>query len=85
MNLLDIVLLYSQVSPVVPMSADTWSLSFAKYLELRFHGGMYRRRGQAGTVCPHSLHHEHYQYFGMRNIVASFKYVQMLYLSEVPS
>ncbi|XP_023718004.1 1-phosphatidylinositol 3-phosphate 5-kinase isoform X3 [Cryptotermes secundus] len=62
------------VSPVVPMSADTWSLSFAKYLELRFHGGMYRRRGQAGTVCPHSLHHEHYQYFGMRNIVASFKY-----------
>ncbi|KDR20319.1 1-phosphatidylinositol 3-phosphate 5-kinase isoform X2 [Zootermopsis nevadensis] len=65
------------VSPVVPMSADTWSLSFAKYLELRFHGGMYRRRGQEGTVCSHSLHHEHYQYFGMRNIVASFKYTSI--------
>jgi 1-phosphatidylinositol-3-phosphate 5-kinase len=57
------------------MSADTWSLSFAKYLELRFHGGMYQRRGREGTVCTHSLHHEHYQYFGMGNIVASFKYV----------
>ncbi|XP_069701423.1 1-phosphatidylinositol 3-phosphate 5-kinase isoform X2 [Periplaneta americana] len=65
------------VSPVVPMSADTWSLSFAKYLELRFHGGIYRRRGQEGTVCPHSLHHEHYQYFGMQNIVASFKYTSI--------
>ncbi|KAJ9599192.1 hypothetical protein L9F63_010323, partial [Diploptera punctata] len=65
------------VSPVVPMSADTWALSFAKYLELRFHGGMYKRRGQEGTYCPHSLHHDHYQYFGLRNIVASFKYTNI--------
>jgi 1-phosphatidylinositol-3-phosphate 5-kinase len=69
------VLLHFQVSPVVQISADTWSLSFAKYLELHFYGQMYRRRGQDGTVCPHSLHHEHYQYFGMRNVVASFRYV----------
>ena len=68
-------MLHFQVSPVVQISADTWSLSFAKYLELRFYGRMYQRRGQDGTVCPHSLHHEHYQYFGMRNVVASFRYI----------
>jgi hypothetical protein len=86
------VLLHFQVSPVVQMSADTWSLSFAKYLELRFYGRVYQRRGQDGTVCPHSLHHEHYQYFGMRNVVASFKYVSTGYTqmsttksSQVPS
>ena len=70
-----VVLLHFQVSPVVQMSADTWSLSFAKYLELRFYGRMYRRRGQDGTLCPHSLHHDHYQYFGMGNIIASFRYI----------
>jgi hypothetical protein len=86
------VLLHFQVSPVVQMSADTWSLSFAKYLELRFYGRMYQRRGQDGTVCSHSLHHEHYQYFGMRNVVASFRYVATGYTqmrpmesSQVPS
>lgn len=60
------------VSPVVPMSADTWSYSFAKYLELRFHGEIYNRRGQ--SPCRHSLHHDHYHYFGYKNYVASFKY-----------
>ncbi|PSN57689.1 hypothetical protein C0J52_00310 [Blattella germanica] len=64
-------------SPVVQISADTWALSFAKYLELRFHGGMYKRRGQEGTSCSHSLHHEHCQYFAVRNIVASFKYTNI--------
>jgi 1-phosphatidylinositol-3-phosphate 5-kinase len=59
------------VSPVVPMSADTWSFSFAKYLELKFYGGVYSRRGN--TPCGHSLHHDHYQYFGFKNSVASFK------------
>ncbi|EFA00380.1 1-phosphatidylinositol 3-phosphate 5-kinase [Tribolium castaneum] len=60
------------VSPVVLMSADTWSFSFAKYLELKFYGGLYSRRGN--TPCGHSLHHDHYQYFGYKNSVASFKY-----------
>lgn len=59
------------VSPVVEISRDTWSLSFAKYLELRFYGGIYSRRGISG--CLHSLHHDHYQYFGYKNFVASFK------------
>ncbi|XP_069947039.1 1-phosphatidylinositol 3-phosphate 5-kinase isoform X3 [Cherax quadricarinatus] len=62
-----------QVTPVVPMSLETWSLSFAKYLELRFYGGNFTRRGTDG--CPHSLHHDHFQYFGFKNQVAVFKYI----------
>ncbi|XP_033114727.1 1-phosphatidylinositol 3-phosphate 5-kinase-like [Anneissia japonica] len=62
-----------QVTPVQPLSSDTWSMSFAKYLELRFYGMDYNRRACAET-CPHSLHRHHYQYFGYLNIVASFKY-----------
>ncbi|KAJ8957069.1 hypothetical protein NQ318_007282 [Aromia moschata] len=63
------------VSPVVPMSADTWSYSFAKYLELKFHGDVFNRRGQFS--CSHSLHHDHFQYFGYKNYVASFKYTSI--------
>ncbi|XP_026288487.1 putative 1-phosphatidylinositol 3-phosphate 5-kinase isoform X2 [Frankliniella occidentalis] len=73
--------LCSVVSPVTPMSPDTWALSFGKYLELRFHGNMYYLReehvdkaDQASLPCSHSLHHDFYQYFGYRNIVATFKY-----------
>ncbi|KAK4877008.1 hypothetical protein RN001_009514 [Aquatica leii] len=73
-----------KVSPVVPMSRDTWSFSFAKYLELRFYGGIYSRRGNAG--CSHSLHHDHFQYFGYKNLVASFKYspIQLWEISLPP-
>ncbi|XP_024937173.1 1-phosphatidylinositol 3-phosphate 5-kinase isoform X2 [Cephus cinctus] len=60
------------VSPVVPMSEDTWSLSFAKYLELRFHAGVYTRRGT--DTCHHSLHHDHYQYFTRKNMLAVFQF-----------
>ncbi|XP_047360824.1 1-phosphatidylinositol 3-phosphate 5-kinase isoform X1 [Vespa velutina] len=63
------------VSPVVPMSDDTWSLSFAKYLELRFHGSAYTRRGAEN--CQHSLHHDHYQYFTRKNMLAVFKYTKI--------
>ncbi|KAF5299848.1 hypothetical protein FQA39_LY11385 [Lamprigera yunnana] len=73
-----------KVSPVVPMSRDTWSFSFAKYLELRFYGGIYSRRGSSG--CSHSLQHDHFQYFGYKNLVASFKYtpVQLWEISLPP-
>ncbi|XP_076663610.1 1-phosphatidylinositol 3-phosphate 5-kinase fab1 isoform X2 [Andrena cerasifolii] len=64
------------VSPVVPMSDDTWSLSFAKYLELRFHGNAYTRRGT--DTCQHSLHYDHYQYFTKKNMLAVFKYTKIL-------
>lgn len=63
------------VSPVVPMSDDTWSLSFAKYLELRFHGSIYIRRGT--DTCQHSLHHDHHQYFSRKNMVAIFRYTRV--------
>ncbi|XP_072386330.1 1-phosphatidylinositol 3-phosphate 5-kinase [Diabrotica undecimpunctata] len=67
-----------KVSPVVPMSADTWSYSFAKFLELKFYGDIYSRRGQA--ACDHSLHQDHYHYFGYKNYVATFKYCQITIL-----
>lgn len=66
------------VSPVVTMSADTWSYSFAKYLELKFYGDVFSRRGKSS--CNHSLHHDHYQYFGYKNYVATFKYSQITIL-----
>jgi len=61
-----------QVSPVVPLSLDTWTLSLAKYLELRFHCPLYTRRGRENT-CKHSLHQQHHQYFGYKDIIAGFK------------
>lgn len=54
------------------MSPATWSLSFAKYLELRFHGDMYTLR--AKDSCNHSLHQECVQYFGLNNTLASFRF-----------
>ncbi|XP_022917370.2 1-phosphatidylinositol 3-phosphate 5-kinase [Onthophagus taurus] len=60
-------------SPSVPMSGDTWSFSLAKYLELRFHNGLYTRRGN--VPCNHSLHQDNLQYFSYNNIVATFEYL----------
>ncbi|ROT78123.1 hypothetical protein C7M84_003160 [Penaeus vannamei] len=51
-----------EVTSMVPISLETWSLSLAKYLELQFYGGSFNRRGMQG--CTHSLHHDHFQYFG---------------------
>jgi len=66
-------------SPVSTLSTDAWSLSFAKYLELRFHASSYIRRSPTtafdeSDVCGHSLHHDHHQYFGCQSVVASFRY-----------
>ena len=66
-----------QVTPVVPMSMDSWNMSFAKFLELRFHGNQYGRRASV-EPCDHSLHHDHYQYYGCKQIVASFRLVHVL-------
>lgn len=71
--------------PIVPMSTDTWSFSFAKYLQLRFIGGAYSRRGSA--QCGHSLHHDQYQYFGYNDMVACFTYtpIQLWEISLPPA
>ncbi|XP_008558177.1 1-phosphatidylinositol 3-phosphate 5-kinase isoform X2 [Microplitis demolitor] len=61
------------VSPVVPMSSDTWSLSYAKYLELRFYNNAYTNR--SSETCVHSLHHDYNQYFSRGNMLAIFKYM----------
>jgi len=62
-----------QVTPIVPLSPEAWALSFAKYLELRFYAGSYKRRASV-EPCGHSLHKDHFQYFAYANMVASFKY-----------
>jgi len=66
------ILSFLQVTPVVPLSIESWAMSFAKYLELRFYGVEYTRRASVDP-CTHSLHHDHYQYFSYANMVASFK------------
>uniref|UniRef100_A0A8D0GHP6 1-phosphatidylinositol 3-phosphate 5-kinase n=1 Tax=Sphenodon punctatus TaxID=8508 RepID=A0A8D0GHP6_SPHPU len=65
--------LCKQVTPVVPLSNDSWSMSFAKYLELRFYGHQYSRRANA-EPCGHSIHHDYHQYFSYNQMVASFSY-----------
>ncbi|KAG8432772.1 hypothetical protein GDO86_017131 [Hymenochirus boettgeri] len=62
-----------QATPVVPLSNDSWSMSFAKYLELRFYGIQYTRRANA-EPCGHSIHHNYHQYFSYNQMVASFSY-----------
>ncbi|XP_062972178.1 1-phosphatidylinositol 3-phosphate 5-kinase [Elgaria multicarinata webbii] len=62
-----------QVTPVVPLSNESWSMSFAKYLELRFYGHQYTRRANA-EPCGHSIHHDYHQYFSYNQMVASFSY-----------
>lgn len=63
-----------QVTPVVPLSDDSWSMSFAKYLELRFYGHQYTRRANA-EPCGHSIHKDYHQYFSYNQMVASFRCV----------
>ncbi|XP_070588237.1 1-phosphatidylinositol 3-phosphate 5-kinase isoform X1 [Erythrolamprus reginae] len=65
--------LCKQVTPVVPLSNDSWSMSFAKYLELRFYGYQYTRRANA-EPCGHSIHHDYHQYFSYNQMVTSFSY-----------
>ncbi|XP_030642124.1 1-phosphatidylinositol 3-phosphate 5-kinase isoform X2 [Chanos chanos] len=63
-----------QVTPVVPLSNDSWSMSFAKYLEMRFYGHQYTRRANA-EPCGHSIHKDYHQYFSYNQMVASFSYI----------
>uniref|UniRef100_A0A6Q2ZM19 1-phosphatidylinositol 3-phosphate 5-kinase n=1 Tax=Esox lucius TaxID=8010 RepID=A0A6Q2ZM19_ESOLU len=65
-----------QVTPVVPLSNDSWSMSFAKYLELRFYGHHYTRRANA-EPCGHSIHKDYHQYFSYNQMVASFSYISV--------
>jgi hypothetical protein len=53
--------LCSQVTPIVPVQPETWSLSLAKYLELTFDGVSFLPRAQ---LCSHDVHRHHVRYFG---------------------
>ncbi|XP_053672847.1 putative 1-phosphatidylinositol 3-phosphate 5-kinase [Anopheles nili] len=75
----------NEYSKPAPMSHDTWCYSFAKFLELRFHGHAYKKRNCEGImsegdgdgeemVCRHSLHRDFEQNFSYKGIVASFRY-----------
>ncbi|XP_055493633.1 1-phosphatidylinositol 3-phosphate 5-kinase isoform X4 [Leucoraja erinacea] len=74
-----------QVTPVVPLSRDSWSMSFAKYLELRFYGHQYTRRANA-EPCGHAMHHDYHQYFSYNQMVASFSFapIRMLEICLPP-
>lgn len=58
------------------LSNDTWCLSFAKFLELKFHGHSYTRRNvdEDSTSCSHSVHRDHIQYFSSNGVIVSFTY-----------
>lgn len=66
-----------QATPVVPLSNDSWSMSFAKYLELRFYGHQYTRRANA-EPCGHSIHKDYHQYFSYNQMVASFRWTSSI-------
>ncbi|GAB6019595.1 1-phosphatidylinositol-3-phosphate 5-kinase [Chamberlinius hualienensis] len=57
------------------MSTEARALSFAKFLELKFHTHNYVdiNRSVEG-VCQHSLHRDNYQYFACKDVIAAFKY-----------
>ncbi|XP_017482911.1 PREDICTED: putative 1-phosphatidylinositol 3-phosphate 5-kinase [Rhagoletis zephyria] len=77
----------NDMTPSVPLSENTKCLSFAKYLELRFHGHAYKKQPvitnsspglspSCGEViqCQHSLHRDYVHYFTYRGVGAKFLY-----------
>lgn len=55
----------------MPVSDDTWSFAFAKYLELKFHFQQCSCR--ALNNCNHSLNKDFLQFFVYNKTVASFE------------
>lgn len=63
------------MTPSVAISNDTWCLSLAKFLEMKFHGHSYTRRNiDDNCLCQHSIHRDHVQYFSSNGIIVSFMY-----------
>lgn len=55
----------------IPMSANTWRYSFAKYLELSFWSRNLRVR--AG-VCQHDIHRDYLRFFGFKDMALRIHY-----------
>lgn len=66
----------SKVTPTIPLSDTTRSLSFAKYLELRFHAHNYKKRSEdeGSEKCSHSLHRDYIHTFIHKGVAAKFVY-----------
>lgn len=68
----------SIVTPTIPLSDTTKSLSFAKYLELRFHAHNYKKRSEDDAEdsdkCKHSLHRDYIHTFIYKGVAAKFVY-----------
>ncbi|KAI8914807.1 hypothetical protein DFJ77DRAFT_35109 [Powellomyces hirtus] len=81
----DIILMWSfckicnQVTPVVPMSEETWRYSFGKYLELSYY---HTRLSCRADMCPHDIFRDHIRYFALKNLAVRFEY-EMIELLEV--
>ena len=57
-----------RTTPVVPLSEESWSFSFAKYLELQF----YPNRACHPTTCEHDYYRDSVRYFALRNLAIRF-------------
>ncbi|KAJ3024266.1 1-phosphatidylinositol-3-phosphate 5-kinase [Thoreauomyces humboldtii] len=81
----DVILMWSfckicnQVTPVVPMSEETWKYSFGKYLELSYY---HSRLSCRADMCPHDIYRDHIRYFALKNLAVRFEY-EMIELLEV--
>ncbi|KND01990.1 uncharacterized protein SPPG_02496 [Spizellomyces punctatus DAOM BR117] len=69
----------NQVTPVVPMSEETWKYSFGKYLELSYY---HTRLSCRADMCPHDIFRDHIRYFALKNLAVRFEY-EMIELLEV--
>ncbi|KAI8996739.1 hypothetical protein BC832DRAFT_297099 [Gaertneriomyces semiglobifer] len=69
----------NQVTPVVPMSEETWKYSFGKYLELSYYHTQLPCRA---NMCPHDIFRDHIRYFALKNLAVRFEY-EMIELLEV--
>lgn len=83
----DIILMWSYCkrcnnpTPVVPMSQNTWSYSFGKFLEL----SLYQTDVQCrADICPHDIARDHVRYFGFKNLAVRFQYDEIDLLEVAP-
>ena len=63
-----------QLTRVLPMTAQTASISLAKYLELSFYGGDF---APLSNECDHSVYRHHIRYFGQGSLLVFFEYEQI--------
>lgn len=58
-------------TPVIPMSENTYSYSFGKFLEIcLYQKGVYCR----ADICPHDIGEHHVRYFGYKDFAVRFLY-----------